>query len=82
MLAASGIVASQDFVKGTQKGGPVELSGLSSDLFDGLFFQSDGWMLDMTSYGLTPSQAAFLADTGEGQPGKIAKKEPLRIGGM
>ena len=82
MHAASGIVSCQDFIKGTQKGGPVDLSGLSSDIFAGSFFQSDGWMLDMTSYGLTPSQAAFLADTGEGLPGKIAKREPLRIGGM
>lgn len=69
-------------MKGVQKGGPVELSGMSGDIFGGSFFQSDGWMLDMTSYGLTPSQAAFMADAGEGAPGKVAKRAPLRLGGM
>ena len=56
------IAGAQDFVKGSQAGGPVELSGLSPDVFDGAFFQSDGWTFDMTSYSMTPSQAAFLKD--------------------
>ena len=56
------IAGAQDFTKGSQAGGPVELSGLSPDVFDGAFFQSDGWTFDMTSYSMTPSQAAFLKD--------------------
>jgi len=81
-LVAIGIASGQDFVKGTQKGGPVELSGLSGDIFEGAFFQSDGWYMDMTSYGLTSSQAAFLKDDAkDGKPaGNVTGKQPLRCG--
>jgi hypothetical protein len=61
-LAAIGIVSAQDLIKGTQNGGPAQLSGLSPDIFDGNFFQSDGWTFDTTSYSLTPSMTAFLKD--------------------
>ena len=61
-IASMGMAISQDFVKGTETGGPVQLSGLSPDIFDGSFFQSEGWWMDGASYGMTPSMAAFLVD--------------------
>lgn len=61
-LAAIGIASSQDLIKGVQKGGPIQLSGLSPDIFEGSFFASDGWTFDPTSYSLTPSMAAFAKD--------------------
>ena len=75
-----GIIGAQDFIKGTQAGGPVELSGLSPDVFDGMFFQSDGWTFDMTSYSMTPSQAAFLKgdDSKDGAP--FGNRTVLRCG--
>jgi hypothetical protein len=70
----------QDLVKGIQKGGPVQLSGLSKDIFDGAFFASEGWTFDTTSYSLTPSMAAFLGgnDAKDGAP--YGNKTPLRCG--
>ena len=75
-LALMGIAYGQDFVKGTEKGGPVQLSGLSPDVFDGSFFASEGWWMDGASYGMTPSMAAFLADNPEdGRPnGNVTPK--------
>ena len=75
-----GIAVGQDLIKGEQKGGPVELSGLSPDLFDGAFWQSDGWTFDMTSYSMTPSQAAFLGgdDSKDGAP--FGNRTVLRCG--
>ena len=71
---------SQDFIKGEQAGGPVNLSGLSPDIFDGAFFGSTGWVFDTTSYSLTSSQAAFLKDNAaDGKP--IGQNlTPLRCG--
>ena len=80
LALVGGIAGAQDFVKGDQKGGPVELSGLSPDVFDGAFFQSDGWTFNMTSYSMTPSQAAFLKgdDAKDGAP--YGNRTPLRCG--
>jgi len=82
-FAAIGIASSQDLIKGVQKGGPVELSGLSGDIFDGAFFASDGWTFDTTSYSLTPSMAAFLADDAdEGQGLGVASKKWAYVGSV
>ena len=82
-FAAIDIASSQDLIKGTQKGGPVELSGLSGDIFDGAFFQSDGWTFDATSYGMTPSQAAFLkGDANEGKGLGVAAKKRAFVGSV
>lgn len=75
----AGMAGAQDLIKGTEKGGPVELSGLSPDIFDGAFFSSDGWTFDTMSYSMTPSQAAFLKyDANDGKP--YGNKTPLRCG--
>lgn len=80
IAAFTGIAYGQDFVKGDLPGGPVNLSGLSPDIFDGAFFGSDGWTFDTTSYSLTSSQAAFLKDNAaDGKP--IGQNlTPLRCG--
>ena len=82
IIALTGIAFGQDLVKGTAKGGPVELSGLSGDIFDGSFFASDGWTFDTTSYSLTPSMAAFLGgnDATDGAP--YGNRTPLRCGSL
>ena len=42
-----------------------------------------GWVVsDAGGAGWTPSINAFLADNGEGKPGNVTKKTPLRCGGM
>ena len=76
----AGIAGAQDFIKGTQAGGPVELSGLSPDVFDGAFFQSDGWTFDMTSYSMTPSQAAFLGGDDKKDGAPFGNRTVLRCG--
>lgn len=82
-MALTGLVAAQDLVKGVQKGGPVELSGLSGDIFDEAFFQSNGWTFDATSYGMTPSQAAFLkGDANEGKGLGVAAKKRAFVGSV
>ena len=80
MAFLAGIATAQDFVKGTQAGGPVELSGLSPDVFDGAFFQSDGWTFDMTSYSMTPSQAAFLKGDDSKDGAAYGNRTVLRCG--
>ena len=74
------IAAGQDFIKGSQAGGPVNLSGLSPDIFDGAFFQSDGWTFDPTMYSINPSQAAILNsdDAKDGAP--FGNRTVLRCG--
>jgi len=81
IMLTMGIAFGQDLIKGTAKGGPVELSGLSGDIFNGAFFASDGWTFDTTSYSLTPSQAAFLADSPNDEA-SYGNKTPMRCGGM
>lgn len=68
-----------DLISGTQKGGPVNLSGLSPDIFDGAFFQVEGWTFDVSGSSMTPSQAAFLRDDDKaGAP--YGNRSPLRCG--
>jgi hypothetical protein len=48
-------------------------------------FSNDGtgWIVsDSGGAGWTPSINAFLADNGEGKPGNVTKRTPLRCGGM
>ena len=75
-----GIAGAQDLISGSQKGGPVNLSGLSPDVFDGAFFQVKGWVFDVSGSSLTPSQAAFLKgdDGKDGAP--FGNRTPLRCG--
>lgn len=77
---ASGVAFAQDLISGTQKGGPVNLSGLSPDVFDGAFFQVEGWFFDVSGSSMTPSQAAFLSgdDGKDGLP--YGNRTVLRCG--
>lgn len=55
--------------------GVVKLSEIS-------FEELMGMENSIDSSGVPSGLAEFLADHGEGVPGKIAKREPLRLGGM
>ena len=55
--------------------GVVKLSDLS-------FEELKGMENSMDASGIPSGLAEFLADHGEGIPGNITKKAPLRLGGM
>lgn len=79
-LAAIGI-ASADYVKYSTPSAK-DLSNLTlSEIRD--IFAGDGWFsADIGGSGWTPSINAFLKDSGEGNPGNVTKRVPLRLGGM
>ena len=76
-------VASADYV---QYDNPVakDLSNLNMSEIQAIFSgDGTGWVVsDAGGAGWTPSINAFLADNGEGKPGNVTKKTPLRYGGM
>ena len=55
--------------------GAVKLSEIS-------FEELKGMENSIDSQGIPSGLAEFLADHGEGVPGNITKKAPLRLGGM
>lgn len=55
--------------------GVVKLSEIS-------FEELKGMENSIDSQGIPSGLAEFLADHGEGAPGNITKKAPLRLGGM
>ena len=82
LIAIMGM-ASADYVQYTS---PVakDLSGLNLSEIEAIFAgDGTGWVVsDAGGAGWTPSINAFLADNGEGKPGNVTKKTPLRCGGM
>jgi hypothetical protein len=76
-------MASADYV---QYDNPVakDLSGLNMSEIEAIFAgDGTGWVVsDAGGAGWTPSINAFLADNGEGKPGNVTKRTPLRCGGM
>lgn len=76
-------MASADYV---QHDNPVakDLSGLNMSEIRAIFSgDGTGWIVsDSGGAGWTPSINAFLADNGEGVPGNVSKRTPLRCGGM
>ena len=82
LIAIMGI-ASADYV---QYGNPVakDLSNLNMSEIRAIFSgDGTGWIVsDSGGAGWTPSINAFLADNGEGKPGNVTKKTPLRCGGV
>lgn len=82
LIAIMGM-ASADYVQYTS---PVakDLSGLNLSEIEAIFAgDGTGWVVsDTGGAGWTPSINAFLADNGEGKPGNVTKKTPLRCGGM
>ena len=76
-------MASADYVQYTN---PVakDLSGLNMSEIEAIFAgDGTGWVVsDAGGAGWTPSINAFLADNGEGKPGNVTKRTPLRCGGM
>lgn len=82
LIAIMGI-ALADYVHYTN---PVakDLSGLNMSEIEAIFSgDGTGWIVsDSGGAGRTPSINAFLADNGEGKPGNVTKKTPLRCGGM
>ena len=85
MIAFVAIIGtvSADYVQYTS---PVakDLSNLNMSEIRAIFSgDGTGWIVsDSGGAGLTPSINAFLADNGEGKPGNVTKKTPLRCGGM
>jgi hypothetical protein len=75
--------ASADYV---QYDNPVakDLSNLNLSEIRAIFAgDGTGWIVsDSGGTGWTPSINAFLADNGEGVPGNVTKKIPLRCGGV
>ena len=61
-----------------------DLSNLNMSEIRAIFSgDGTGWIVsDSGGAGWTPSINAFLADNGEGKPGNVTKKTPLRCGGM
>ena len=61
-----------------------DLSNLNMSEIRAIFSgDGTGWIVsDSGGAGWTPSINAFLADNGEGVPGNVTKKTPLRCGGM
>lgn len=61
-----------------------DLSNLNMSEIQAIFSgDGTGWIVsDSGGAGWTPSINAFLADNGEGKPGNVTKKTPLRCGGM
>jgi len=82
LIAVMG-VASADYVQYTN---PVakDLSNLNMSEIRAIFSgDGTGWIVsDSGGAGWTPSINAFLADNGEGKPGNVTKRTPLRCGGM
>ena len=82
LIAIMGI-ASADYVQYTS---PVakDLSGLNMSEIEAIFSGdgTGGVVSDAGGAGWTPSINAFLADNGEGKPGNVTKRTPLRCGGM
>ena len=82
LIAIIGTV-SADYVQYTN---PVakDLSNLNMSEIRAIFSgDGTGWIVsDSGGAGWTPSINAFLADNGEGVPGNVSKKTPLRCGGM
>ena len=82
LIAIVGVV-SADYVQYTS---PVakDLSGLNMSEIEAIFSNDGtGWIVsDSGGAGWTPSINAFLADNGEGVPGNVTKKIPLRCGGV
>ena len=76
-------MASADYV---QYDNPVakDLINLNMSEIRAIFSgEGTGWIVsDSGGAGWTPSINAFLADNGEGKPGNVTKKTPLRCGGM
>jgi hypothetical protein len=85
MIAFVAIIGtvSADYVQYTS---PVakDLSNLNMSEIRAIFSgDGTGWIVsDSGGAGWTPSINAFLADNGEGVPGNVTKKIPLRCGGM
>ena len=85
MIALVAIIGtvSADYVQYTN---PVakDLSNLNMSEIRAIFSgDGTGWVVsDAGGAGWTPSINAFLADNGEGVPGNVTKKTPLRCGGM
>ena len=61
-----------------------DLSNLNMSEIQAIFSgDGTGWIVsDSGGAGWTPSINAFLADNGEGKPGNVTKRTPLRCGGM
>jgi len=61
-----------------------DLSNLNMSEIQAIFSgDGTGWIVsDSGGAGWTPSINAFLADNGEGVPGNVSKRTPLRCGGM
>jgi hypothetical protein len=61
-----------------------DLSNLNMSEIQAIFSgDGTGWIVsDSGGAGWTPSINAFLADNGEGVPGNVTKKIPLRCGGV
>lgn len=82
LIALIGI-AGADYVQYTS---PIakDLSGLNASEIQAIFSNDGtGWIVsDSGGAGWTPSINAFLTDNGEGVPGNVTKKTPLRCGGM
>lgn len=82
LIALIGTV-SADYVQYTS---PVakDLSNLNMSEIRAIFSgDGTGWIVsDSGGAGWTPSINAFLADNGEGKPGNVTKRTPLRCGGM
>ncbi|HQB53768.1 MAG TPA: hypothetical protein PLX62_12805 [Bacteroidales bacterium] len=76
-------VASADYVQYTSPA-VKDLSGLNMSEIEAIFAgDGTGWVVsDAGGAGWTPSINAFLADNGEGVPGNVTKKIPLRCGGV
>jgi hypothetical protein len=85
MIAFVAIIGtvSADYVQYTS---PVakDLSNLNLSEIQAIFSNDGtGWIVsDSGGAGWTPSINAFLADNGEGKPGNVTKRTPLRCGGM
>jgi len=85
MIAFVAIIGtvSADYVQYTS---PVakDLSNLNMSEIEAIFSgDGTGWIVsDSGGAGWTPSINAFLADKGEGEPGNVTKRTPLRCGGM
>jgi len=85
MIAFVAIIGtvSADYVQYTS---PVakDLSNLNMSEIEAIFSgDGTGWIVsDSGGAGWTPSINAFLADNGEGVPGNVSKRTPLRCGGV
>lgn len=82
LIAIMGI-ASADYVQYTSLVAK-DLSNLNMSEIRAIFSgDGTGWIVsDSGGAGWTPSINAFLADNGEGKPGNVTKRTPLRCGGM